>query len=82
MSIRTTVTLDQDVYERVKQESRSHQISFKQALNALLRTGLAAPQVSDRTPPETRLNLGPPLPGVNYDDIEGLIELAEGPFHR
>jgi hypothetical protein len=42
MSIRTTVTLDEDVAERVKQESRSRGVSFRETLNELLRAGLIA----------------------------------------
>lgn len=40
MSIRTTVTLDEDVLERVKQESRARGASFRDTLNELVRTGL------------------------------------------
>ncbi|HYZ87577.1 MAG TPA: hypothetical protein VE621_24390 [Bryobacteraceae bacterium] len=38
MSTRTTVTLDDDVLERVKRESRSRGASFRDTLNDLLRT--------------------------------------------
>jgi len=42
MSIRTTVTLDQDVYDRAKDFSKARGIPFRQALNDLARNGLAA----------------------------------------
>ncbi len=83
MSIRTTVTLDEDVLERVKQESRSRGASFRDTLNELLRTALIAKEAQPIrrnfkvVPFETGLD-----PRFNYDDIEGLIELLEGPEHR
>ena len=42
MSIRTTVTLDDDVLERLKEESRARSVPFRQALNDILRIGLVA----------------------------------------
>lgn len=82
MSIRTTVTLDEDVIERVKEVSKSTGASFKDALNNLLRSALVQPNdVPKRnlTIPTTNMGYHPHL---NYDDIEGLIEYAEGPWHR
>ena len=82
MSIRTTVTLEEDVFERVKQESRSRDASFKDTLNALIRAGLSHPAPAPRRKvPGRPMPMGQ-IPGLNYDDIEGLIEYAEGPYHR
>ena len=39
MSIRTTLTLDEDVYERLQQASRSRGLPFKQTLNDVIRVG-------------------------------------------
>lgn len=83
MSIRTTVTLDEDVLERVKEESRTRGASFRETLNDLLRVALAG---QTRPPLKRTLkikarNMGL-FPGLNYDDVEGLIEYAEGPNHR
>ena len=83
MSIRTTVTLDEDVLERVKQESKSRGASFRDTLNDLLRSALLHRQ----SPPQRREFKVRPLhmglrPGLNYDDIEGLISYAEGEDHR
>ena len=81
MSIRTTVTLDEDVLERVKRESRSRGMSFKATLNDLLRTALLKPE------PVTRSLIGPATkmgqhPFLDYDDVEGLIEYGEGVTHK
>lgn len=83
MGIRTTVTLDEDILERVKQESRSRGTSFKETLNELLRTILSGQQAQ---PIRRNFKVRPFetgfTQGLNYDDIEGLIEFLEGPEHR
>jgi hypothetical protein len=42
MSIRTTVTLDDDVFERTTDLSKARGIPFRRALNDLIRAGLVA----------------------------------------
>ncbi len=83
MSIRTTVTLDDDVMERLHMESRNRGASFRETLNDVVRQGLLALQ--DRHGKRT-LKIEPfsmgLLPGLDYNDIEGLLEFAEGPLHR
>lgn len=82
MSIRTTVTLDDDVVARVKRESQSRGASFRDTLNDLLRTAL----VGIDSKPGRALRIKPtPMghkPGLNYDNIESLIEYGEGERHR
>lgn len=84
MNIRTTVTLDEDVFEGIKGESRSRGVSFKATLNELLRTALLTKNQEEKV---NRTFLGQPMsmgvfPHLNYDDIEGLIEYGEGEMHR
>jgi hypothetical protein len=82
MSIRTTVTLEDDIVERVKRESRARGASFRDTLNDLLRMALNLenrPQA--RTLQIKALSMGY-RPGLNYDDIESLLESAEGEQHR
>jgi hypothetical protein len=82
MGIRTTVTLDEDVLERVKLESRTRGASFRDTLNDLLRLALA----NQRQSFKRTLRIKPKdmglFPGLNYDDVESLIEYSEGPEHR
>ncbi len=84
MSIRTSVTLDEDVLERVKAESKRRGSSFKNTLNELRRRALATSDpVQPPVPFEVKpMSMGQQVPGLNYDDIESLIEYGEGPFHR
>lgn len=83
MSIRTTVTLDEDVLDRLKAESRSRGASFKDTLNDLLR--LALVHKTEKQPHRefkvTPFNMGQ-LPGLDYDDVESLIAHGEGEAHR
>ena len=83
MSIRTTVTLDDDVVDRVKRESRSRGASFRDTLNDLLRAALIS---LESAPTRRTVNITPfPMgykPGLNYDDIESLLEYGEGEARR
>jgi len=83
MSIRTTVTLEDDVVAAVKRTSRARGATFRETLNDLVRAGVrevsgAGSKREFRVEP---LSLGY-RPEANYDDIEGLIDYLEGPRHR
>ncbi len=82
MSIRTTVALDEDVLERVKQESRTRGVPFRQTLNDVLRSGLVAGSATvPRRLRITAKNMGV-RPGLNYDSVAALLEIGEGEAHR
>jgi hypothetical protein len=82
MSIRTTVTLDDDVLERAKEFSKSRGVPFRQALNDLVRAGLLTESASQ----PKRFRVDPRhmgvRPGLNYDSIEALLDIGEGTEHR
>lgn len=82
MSIRTTVTLDEDVSERLKFESQSRGLSFRETLNELLRTALlhAANPPPKRTLKITPIHMGFRA-GLNHDSIAALLEYGEGDTH-
>jgi hypothetical protein len=83
MSIRTTVTLDEDVLDRAKDFSRTRGLPFRQALNDLVRAGLQA-EAARR--PKRPFRIEPKhmgyRRGLNYDRIGELLELGEGERHR
>ncbi len=83
MSIRTTVTLDDDVAARVKRESKRRGASFRDTLNDLLRAALLN---ADHKPRGRTLKIKPAhmgqIPGLNYDSVEALLEYGEGERHR
>jgi hypothetical protein len=74
--------LDEDVARLLDKESRRSGASFKQVVNHFLRLGLMAAKRPTRKPfiviPR---KLGLP-PGLDYDNVEQLLEALEGPAHR
>jgi len=83
MSIRTTVTLDEDVFERLKRASRAQGVPFRRALNELLRAGLLA---TDEPVARRKFSIEPRhmgvRPGLDYDNVSALLELGEGENYR
>lgn len=83
MSIRTTFTLDEDVFERLNQASRADRVPFRQVLNETLRAGLLA---REELPLRRKFRIQPRHMGVraglNYDNVPALLELAEGEIYR
>jgi len=83
MSVRTTLTLDDDVDNRLRQTARETGLPFKEVANRALRRGLLSlegnastePFVVKARPMEAR-------PGLDFDDIGGLLEQLDGPGHR
>jgi len=81
--VRTTLTLDDDVKAKLDQETRKNGKSFKEAVNYYLRIGLDAQ--ANMKPAKPFVVRARPLglkAGLSYDNVEELIERAEGPLHR
>ena len=81
--MRTTLTLDEDVAAKLEADVRKSGRSFKETVNHYLRLGLNAPRATKPAKPFKvhARNLGK-RPGLNYDDVWGLIEQIEGPSHK
>ena len=80
--MRTTLTLDDDVSRQLQQETRRSGKSFKEAVNHFLRLGLSAARKPHSKPfVVTPINLGLPE-GFDFDCVEKVIEMLEGPLHR
>jgi hypothetical protein len=81
--VRTTLTLSEDIAERLRNESRRSGRSFKDVVNDYLRAGLEArraPQRAKRFKVRAR-----PLgvrQGLDYDNVSELLEQIEGPHAR
>jgi hypothetical protein len=82
--VRTTLTLDDDVANKLKTQVRKTGRSFRDVVNDTLRRGLTVtPSAAPRTPFRVRArDLGALRPGVRLDDIAGLLDQVEGPLHR
>jgi len=81
--MRTTLTLDDDVAAKLDADARRSGRSFKETVNHYLRLGLNAKKAAKvKKPFKVRARSLGLRPGLNYDDIWGLIEQVEGPDHR
>jgi hypothetical protein len=81
--MRTTLTLEDDVAAKLKEEMGRTGRSFKETVNEILREGLRAARTREPDRPFVvrARDLGSRA-GVDFDNIAELIEQAEGPFHR
>jgi len=79
MTVRTTIVLDNDVLERLHQESRLREISFREALNGAVREGLLAAEQRRQQPATFRVE---PFSvglrqGLTYDSVSALLAIGE-----
>ena len=83
MSIRTTVTLDDDLLARLKEESQARGVPFRTLLNDAVRSGLLAMKAKPKSKPfkVNPLNLGS-FPDLDYDKIGALLDIVEGDMRR
>ena len=81
--MRTTITLDKDVVDKLRAEMRRSGKSFKDTVNEFLRAGLAMREELKST---DRFKVRPRpmgvVPGLNYDNIGELLEQLDGPRHK
>ena len=81
--VRTTLTLDQDVVEKLKAEMRRSRRSFKETVNESLRRGLSERrQVKALKPFKVNARALGLRSGLNYDNVGELLEHLEGPHHK
>jgi plasmid stability protein len=80
--VRTTLSLDDDVFKLLRAEMRRSGRSLKAAVNHFLRQGLMSTHKPPRKPFRVRARaLGLPA-GLSYDNVAELIEALEGPAHK
>jgi hypothetical protein len=81
MSIRATLLLDDDVAARLDAETRRRGLSRDEILNEILRRSLD--EVQPPAPSGTRFRVQAaalhPRPGLDFDDVEGLLEQLDRP---
>ncbi len=78
--MRTTITLDDDVAAKLKEEMAVSGRSFKETVNQHLRASLVDPTPKSRAPFKVR-DIGLRL-GLDFTSTSELIERLEGPLHR
>lgn len=80
VSKRTTLTLDDDVADRLAREARRTGQTYRAVVNTTLRRGLEAPAATK--PFRVRASSMGLRPGMDLDDIEGLLDRLDGPLRR
>ncbi len=81
--MRTTITLDEDVAEKLQAEMRRRRTNnFKETLNDVLRRGLLARRELAAKPFKVRARRMGSKQGLNYDNVGELLEQLEGSGHR
>ena len=81
--MRTTITLDDDVAEKLHMEMRRRRATFKETINDVLRRGLLARrELTAAKPFKVRARRLGNKPGLNYDNVGELLEQLEGTSHR
>ncbi|HYV03939.1 MAG TPA: DUF2191 domain-containing protein [Blastocatellia bacterium] len=76
--MRTTLTLDDDVAAKLRSETKKSGRPFKETVNHFLRLGLNARRDMKAVKPfKVRARPLGERPGLNYDDVWGLIEQIE-----
>ena len=83
-TMRTTITLDDDVAEKLQAEMRRQRSNnFKETLNDVLRRGLLTRRDLGTTEPfKVRARRLGNKAGFNYDNIGELLEQLEGSSHK
>ncbi len=82
--MRTTLTLDDDVAEKLRQETRRTGKPFREVVNETIRRGLESRRKGQA---RTRFrviarDLGNLRPGLSLDNVAELLDRAEGPRRR
>ena len=82
--MRTTLTLDDDVAAKLKAQIRKTGRPFREVVNDTLRRGLAATASAPRRAAfrVRARDLGAVRPGIQLDDVAGVLDQIEGPQHR
>lgn len=82
MAKRTTVTIDEDVLDKLLEEARRNGETLRVTLDRILRRGLHPGQA----PKPKRFKIRGPFarakPGVSFDNIEELLDQIYGPWRR
>jgi len=82
VSIRTTLTIEDDITERLRDEVRRTGKPMKDVVNDALRKGLARGADEGREPFRVHARDLGLRSRIELDDVEGLVERLEGPERR
>lgn len=75
--MRTTLTIDDEVYRLIKQRAAQTGRTVGTVVEEALRAALLASPTVPTSPVELPVDEGGPLPGVDLDDSSALYDLTE-----
>ena len=76
-SMRTTLTLDPDIAQRLRQELASGKKSFKEVVNERLRLGFGLKKAKDRPPFRVKAHSSAYQPGIDPNKFNQLVDELE-----
>lgn len=83
LDVRTTLTLDDDIAAKLREQVRKSGKPFKEVVNEALRTGLNTTEPAKaRKRFVVRAKPAGLRPGLSYDNIEELLDQIDGPLRR
>ncbi len=80
--MRTTLTLDEDVVDKLREDMRRTGKSFKDTVNENLRVGLLFKETAKPKKFVVKAKDMGPGPASSFVSTSELLELLEGPMHR
>ena len=80
--MRTTVTLDDDVVAMLKNYQEEKQLSFKEAVNSCLRTGLSQRLIKKPRKKFVQKTYKTGKAKINLDNISEVLAIIEGEDYR
>ena len=81
--MRTTLTLDEDNVAKLRDEMSRTGKSFKEAVNDCLRRGFEVPSEDELSAPfRVEARAMGVRPGLDLDDVSGLLDILDGPGQR
>jgi hypothetical protein len=83
MAVRVTLSLDDELAAELQKVASQTGRSLEEVLTTSVRASIATPRPPAASKPfEVRAKALHARPGFNFDNIEELLEQAEGPTHR
>mgnify|MGYP002630934826 CR=1 FL=1 len=76
-SVRTTLTLDPDIAQHLRQELASGKKSFKEVVNERLRLGFGLKKAKQRTPFRVKAHSSAYQPGIDPTKFNQLVDELE-----
>jgi hypothetical protein len=80
--VRTTLTLDEEVAVKLREHMAETGKSFKDSVNDLLRLAIHTARKKVEPPFVVLPFKTAPLPGLNLDNVEELLDQVEGPDRK